>query len=442
MIHNRVFLIIIFGLALPAAALWALFAFHVGLLAVGIYVSLGLLILAQLMTVVWLRPLVCTRELDRDVVTIGEPVNVTTRLFNPAPWPILWLYTEETVLSDSGCQGTWRRLLFLPPRRSFYLTYRIIPPRRGCHPIGPLILETGDVFGLFRRCRVEPRRDFVTVLPRYSVLTDFEAGRQPRLGNLAAARSIFEDPTLPRGVREYRRGDPLKRIHWKSSARTGALRTRLFDPVIEAGATVVLDFHKEAWAEARSFEKFSQPPAEQAVEIAATVCRFLSDGGWRVGFFSNGRDPLGLPGITLAQARAAASLGEARNVAGKRPADNRLAPIAIRPGASPDQFSIILENLGRIELSDGLTIDKLLPEELPYIPRRQALVVITGDVTDGLITALSDARGLGYRVLLLVVCNNIAHDRAFEWLVPRGVEVYRMDKEWRLNEIVIGRQYI
>ncbi len=433
---------LLYWVALPAAALWALFAFHVGLLAVGLYAALALLILAQLMTGLWLRPLVCTRTLDREVITIGESVQVMTRLFNPAPWPILWLYAEETVLPDSGCRGTWRRLLFLPPRRGFYLTYRIVPPRRGCHPIGPLILETGDVFGLFRRCRVEPRRDFVTVLPNYSVLTDFEAGRQPRLGDLAAARSIFEDPTLPRGVREYRRGDPLKRIHWKSSARTGSLRSRLFDPVIEAGATVVLDFHRDSWTEAYSFEKGSQPPAEQAVEIAASVCRFLSDGGWRVGLFTNGRDPLGLPGVTLAQARAADGLAQARAVAGKRPADNRLAPIAIRTGASPDQFAVILENLGRVELSDGLPIEALLPEELPHIPRRQALVVITGAVSDGLITALCDARGLGYRVLLIVVCNNVAHDRAFEYLVPRGIEVYRMDKSWRLQEIVIGRQYI
>lgn len=440
--NHRSAIVLLIWVALPAAALGLLFAFNIGLIAVAVYAFVALVVVAHFMTGFWLRPLVCTRTLDREVVTIGDSVKVITKLYNPAPWPILWLYAEETLLPDSGAQGTWRRLLFLPPRRSFYLTYQIVPPRRGCHPIGPLILESGDVFGLFRRCRVEPRRDFITVLPKYSVLADFEAGRQPRLGDLAAARSIFEDPTLPRGVREYRRGDPLKRIHWKSSARTGSLRSRLFDPVIEAGATVVLDFHRDSWSEAHSFEKDPQPPSEQAVEIAATVCRFLSDSGWRVGFFSNGRDPLGLPGITLAQARATDSLTQARDLAGDRPADNRLAPIAIRAASSPEQFSIIHENLGRIELSDGLPIEALLPEELPYIPRRQALVVISGAVSDGLLTALGDAHALGYRVLLLVVCNNIAHDRAFEWLVPRGIEVYRMDKGWRLKEIVIGRQYV
>jgi hypothetical protein len=58
--------------------------------------------------------------------------------------------------------------------------------------------------------------------------------------------------------------------------------------------------------------------------MACSICRYLSDGGWKLGFFSNGRDPLGLPGITMAQARVTESLSEALEAARQGRVDNRL----------------------------------------------------------------------------------------------------------------------
>lgn len=430
-----------FWIAIPVAVLVAAFEYKAGMLAVCLYAFLILLAVSRLMTLFWLRPLRCEREVSSAVVNVGESVKVIVKLTNTAPWPILWLYAEETLPPKAAKNGVTRRLCFIPPRRSFFLTYSVTMPQRGCHQIGPLVLESGDVFGLFRKCRVEPRRDYITVLPKYQLIDSFELGRHQRLGDLPAGRSIFEDPTCIRGVREYRRGDAMKRIHWKSSARTGQLRSKIFDPVVEAAATVVLDFHKDTWAEARSRDEF-RPAAEMAVEVACTICRYLSDGGWRFGFFSNGRDPLGLPGLTIAQAQASDSLRDALHSARQRRRDERLAPIAIRASQSPEQFSIIHENLGRIELTDGLPLERLLADELPYIAREQALIILTGRVTDSFIDSMIRTRAQGYRIMLYVICNNEAHDRAFEELVPHGVELYRMDEEWRLKELATGRRHI
>ena len=341
---------LILWVVLPGGLLAALFGLETGMLAVCLYAFWGLLVLARFMTIFWLAPLRCTRELSSDVISAGESVQVIVKLTNPAPWPILWLYAEETLPPNMPHDGIWKRLIFLPPRRSFFLTYRVTLLRRGCHQIGPLVLESGDVFGLFRKCRIERRLDFVTVLPHYTIVDEFQVGEHRRLGNRASSRSIFDDPTRIRGVREYRPGDAMKHIHWKSSARSGRLWSKVYDPVTEAGATVVLDFHRNSWAEARSRQE-NLPAPEMAVEVACTICRYLADGGWRVGFFSNGRDPLGLPGVTMAQARATESLGEALRVARRRKADDRLAPISIRARSAPEQFPLIHEHLGRIELS-------------------------------------------------------------------------------------------
>jgi len=441
---KKTFIFLVFWVALPAAVVALVFHFRAGIVAICFYAFFILLIVSRLMAQLWLRPLHCERELSDDVVRVGETVKVIVRLRNPSPWPILWIYAEETLPAKTPTEGTTKRLLFLPPGRSFHLHYSLTPTRRGCHRIGPLVLESGDVFGLFRKCRILPRVDFVTAVPPYRIIEEFQVGQRRYLGDLAAQRSLFEDPTRIRGIRDYRRGDSLRRIHWKCSAHRARLCSKVYDSVIEAGATVVLDFHKDSWTAARSPRPTEslKPTHEEAIETACTICRYLSDGGWQVGFFSNGRDPLGLPGITIAQARAADSLGEAQRAALERRRDDRLEPIAIRARRSPDQFSIIHENLGRIELSDGLPIELLLMGELPYIDRQQVLVVLTGRVTESFIAGILRARELGYRIMVFVVRNNEAHDVAFEAFVPSGIEVFNMDADWRLKEIATGRRFI
>jgi uncharacterized protein (DUF58 family) len=252
-------------------------------------------------------------------------------------------------------------------------------------------------------------------------------------------RSVFEDPTRIRGIREYQRGDAMNRIHWKSTARRGQLCSKLYDPVLEPGATVVLDFNRAAWSQATPTRPDVNPP-EIAVEIACTISRYLSDGGWKLGFVSNGRDPLGLPGVTMAQARTTDSLSEALDAAREGRADSRLEPLVIHARKSREQFSVIHENLGRLELSDGLALEQALLSELPHIDREQVLVLITGYVPDTLISTLLRARQLDYRIMLFVVFNPRGHDRAFDELVGHGIEVYSMDEKWRLREIATGRR--
>lgn len=430
---------LLFWLTLPPFAILLAFQFQAGIIVACIYGLLLILGFARLMTLFWLQPLTVERELSADVLAIGEKLRVVVKLTNPSPWPILWLYAEETLPEKMPRDGITKRLLFLPPGRSFFLTYQLTPLNRGCHQIGPMVVESGDVFGLFRKSRIDRHRDFVTVVPSYEPIGEFQVGQRRSLGDITAMRSVFEDTTRIRGIREYQRGDPLKRIHWKSSARLGTLHSKIYDPVVEAGATVILDFHADAWSEARALQ-IAKPAPEIAIELACTVCRYLSDGGWRLGFFSNGRDPLGLPGISMAQARAADSLREALTSARLGRPDDRLEPVSIRARRSPDQFHLIHECLGRLTLSDGLPLDEVLLGELPHIEREQALVVITGAVGDGLVSSLLRARALGYRIMVFVVCNPAAHDRAFEALLPGGIEVFQMDQEWRMREIATGRR--
>jgi len=432
---------LVFWIGIPLFLVSVLFALEAGILVLCLYSFLLLVLASRVMVSLWLKPLECRRALSGEVVRIGETVRVAVRIRNPYLWPILWVYVEETLPEKMPREGTTRRLLFMPPKHIHHIYYSVKITRRGCHAFGPLLVETGDVFGLFRKTRINKTRDFVTAVPEYDVIEEFQVGQRRWLGSYSSKQSLFEDPTRIRGLRDYRRGDALKRIHWKSTARTGRLVSKIYDPVVVAGATVVLDFHRDSWLSADSGNP-SHPACEIGLEAAASICRYLWDGGWKIGFFSNGRDPLGLPGYTVSQAVATESLGAALEAARLGAPDNRLEPVSIRARATPDQFAVIHENLGRLCLSDGLAITDLLLEEISHIEKQQVIVIVTGKVDDDFIGGVLRVRSQGYRLMIFVVHNALSHDRAFEAFVPHGIEVYNLEHERRLTEIATGRRFL
>ena len=96
---------------------------------------------------------------------------------------------------------------------------------------------------------------------------------------------LYEDPTRIRGVRDYQPGDPLNRVHWRATARTGQLHSKLYEPSSVAGATIVLEFHQAA------YDPRHEPyRSELAVTTAASLANALYQMDQQVGLVTNGRD--------------------------------------------------------------------------------------------------------------------------------------------------------
>ena len=78
-------------------------------------------------------------------------------------------------------------------------------------------------------------------------------------------------------VREYRRGDDLRRVHWRSSARTGELMVRREEQPWQSRATLFLDNRTHAH---RGHGAASS--LEYAVSAAASVALHLAQRGFMV----------------------------------------------------------------------------------------------------------------------------------------------------------------
>ncbi len=145
--------------------------------------------------------------------------------------------------------------------------YRGRLERRGRYRFGPVRLSTRFPFGLFSRTLIVGRPETLIVLPRLGRLAGGWNAR--RMEAFAGADRRRNRPGVEGdfyGVRQWRAGDGKRLIHWRSSARRGALTVRQFERPRSRDVAVVLDLWRPQRPAAEDLETI-----ELAVSFAATV---------------------------------------------------------------------------------------------------------------------------------------------------------------------------
>ncbi len=150
----------------------------------------------------------------------------------------------------------------LRPGDAHELRYALPTAHRGRVPVGPLRLERTDPLGLARRMRPYGATDTLLVRPRICPLPVLPSGQAHHVEGPASDASDNGSLTF-HALREYVLGDDLRRVHWRSTARTGTLMVRQMVDVSLPHTTLVLDTRRRAYA--------SEDDFELAVDCAASV---------------------------------------------------------------------------------------------------------------------------------------------------------------------------
>ncbi len=111
------------------------------------------------------------------------------------------------------------------PSKGYRVGYRLTGVQRGRFRIGPLLVRSLDPFGLARNDMAFVTTTEIAVTPRIFDLGGLRAGSSGASAEARTARAglVGQDDVL---VREYRRGDDVRRVHWRSTARAGELMVR------------------------------------------------------------------------------------------------------------------------------------------------------------------------------------------------------------------------
>jgi uncharacterized protein (DUF58 family) len=386
------------------AVLLVAIALDLGLLAYAMYALLGVIVTSRFLADNWSAHLAATRELNRDEVQLGETVAVVVVLSNRRRIPIPWLLVEDLLPRSAlihrppQLRVAGRRLQLISFRGKARKTilYQLQCNRRGYYQVGPLIAETGDVFGLYRRYRVLSEPSFLLAYPEVVPLEGFDIASRRPVGEVRLAHRLYEDPTRIAGVRAYEAGDPLNRVHWRTTARTGKLHSKIYEPSTVAGATLLLDFHEEA------FDPRHEPlRSELAITAAASLAGAIVQSGAQVGLVTNGRDAADRVRREGWRRDSATSRKEAQ-AAGMQDRSERLRPLIVPTRRSDTQLRQILQTLARVEKTDGLRFAELVREATSQIPTSATVIAILTKVTAEAAIALGTLRRRGLAVTAII----------------------------------------
>lgn len=404
------------------ASLWLLAA-YAGVLMVGV----GFWLASR-----WHQAALAVRHAGPSEREIGESFEVIVDIRNASRLPIGWILVEDLLPRQAiavrplglEVSGSRMEVLFLWPGQTRQLRYTVTCRRRGYFQIGPTVLETGDLMGLSRRFRVGTEPQFVLVYPHQVPLAGYDVASPRPIGEIRIRDAVMQDPTRIRGIRKWQIGDPLRSVHWAATARTGTLHSKVYEPTSMAGATIVLDLHRDT-----NPGHHEPVRSDLAVSLACSVAATLYELNQPVGLLSNGRDAadrIRTEGFdTDFRTRDAVRSGVSM-----RERDDRLRPLIIDTDRGPAHFEEIRRALARVELSGGLPIGDTIVGNQSRLAHDATLLVILQVCDRQTAALLIDMKRRGWSVTVVINTSDINDYAASSGpLIAAGIETLHLTDE-------------
>jgi uncharacterized protein (DUF58 family) len=336
------------------------------------YLMLAILAIGLGMARLGERGLRASRYLSRDRVAFGGQIDVELEVGNGSRLPLLWAYAAETLPAGLQVSGARGRVGPLGAKSAFRLRYSLQGTRRGYYQIGPTVLRTGDMFGLSIRERTGAPASGLIVFPK---IVAIRHARFPsrRTGDVRTRHRVLEDQTQVVGIRPYQRTDGLKRVHWRATAHTGQLQSKLYELSAQVDTIIAVSLRRKDYAAAPTE---AQESVELAMVTAASIAQHVLDRRQRTGLLAVGWDPA---------------------------AESVQATVRVPPGRGRDQLAVILSVLGRMSLGNSESLASALNRERETLGWGSLVMVIAPEVSDELLRAVLGLRTSGFDVNVILV---------------------------------------
>lgn len=350
-----------------------------------LYTSIALTAISWLWTRFSLRRVSVNRKVRSLRGSVGDVFDEHFEVINAGRLMVLWLeiLNQSSLPGASGSRiltsiGGWQKRSYIART---WLT------RRGGFPLGPTRVTSGDPFGLFQAHKEFPATDSLVVLPMIYELDAFPSPPGLLPGGKVIRRKALDVTSHAAGVREYMPGDPLKRIHWPTSARRGQWMVKEFEQDPQTEVWLFLDAQQHVHSEQETqpapagpavdinwlFGRkpvFTLPPSsfEYAVSIAASLAHYFIRQRCAVGFISAGQVTTVLPSER-----------------------------------SLRQEDKILETLAFLEPKGDLPLASVMAAQSKQLPQGSSVVLITPSVRSELLPAIEDLQRRNLRPIVVLL---------------------------------------
>lgn len=188
-----------------------------------------------------------------------EPQEDTRNPFDRAVGYHRWMWLSTL---KKGAEVKEQRLPKMGPGVVEEARLELTPLQRGHLHLNGLKVSRSDPLGLFNSIDFVPLHGSILILPKRYPLPPFylPGTRKHQPGGVGLASSVGDSEEFV-SLREYRPGDPLRRIHWKSWAKTGKPIVKEYQEEFFVRHALILDtFHEIPGSEV----------FEEAVSLAAS----------------------------------------------------------------------------------------------------------------------------------------------------------------------------
>lgn len=346
-----------------------------------VYLSLILVVGAGIFTLFSMRGIQLSRQARTLRASAGDVFEEHFEVRN-STWPsCLWL--EIINKSNLPMAGGSRVLTGIGPHQRRFYTSRTLLYQRGAYLLGPTSVSSGDPFGLFAIQKQVPAKDTLVVLPMIFPITDFPPPPGLLPGGKAIRLRTTDVTPHAAGVREYVPGDPMKRIHWPSTAHRGRFMVKEFEQDPQADIWLFLDAQRDVQA--------SMP--EQALA-------FIEDGWW-----------LRRPNVSLPRDTFEYVISAAASLARYFLLDRRAVGLACAAGMTTivpaergeRQITKIMETLAFLKPDGKMPLLGLVTMRAKLLPIGSGVILITPSARPELLLAVEDLLRRKLRPIVVLI---------------------------------------
>ncbi len=369
-----------------------------------LYLGILLLVLAWLLTRLSLRGIAVERRVRSLRAGVGDVFDEHFEIANNSRLVKLWLevINEAKIPNVSGS----RVITILRGRQKRSYVARTWLTARGGFLLGPTTVASGDPFGIFRVARQFPAAASLVVFPLLFPVRDFLSPPGLLPGGKAIRRKSIDITPHASGVREYVPGDPMKRIHWRTSARRNQLMVKEFEQDPQAEVWLILDTHKNVHVSKPGWQqeippvddvflfrrrKFQLPPStlEYSISIAASLAHFF-----------------------IEQRRSVGLLTATEHAYKVIPAER-----------SERQEGKILEALAFVQGESAISLPSLVSAQMGQLPQGSSAILITPMVWNDLLLVVDNLQRRNLRpVVVLLMARSFGGNQGNENLAAALAE--------------------
>ncbi|HET8569765.1 MAG TPA: DUF58 domain-containing protein [Candidatus Limnocylindria bacterium] len=274
------------------------------------------------------------RQLGQAYAHLGDTIEMTYELRNDHRFGKLWLEIFEESNWPEPLPG---RVLSIGANKTRKWKVLVKAARRGRFRLGPIVLRSGDPFGLFGT-ETRVRSDaLLLVYPRVVPIPFWTLPGSFLEGDVLTGQRSLQTTSMVMGIRDYRPGDAYSKIHWRSTARHRSLQVKEFELDKTADLWIYLDLERR-WHRGEGEDSTE----ERCVTVAASVVQKALREHRNVGLVTTG-------------------------VRGE----------VLHPDRGTKQFGKLMQYLAEVQVGGTHSLAETIVETLPRLRRGAAALLIT-----------------------------------------------------------------